>query len=82
MLVTNQEISLNFGHPCGTCRAGTNPETSVVDRNCNVHATDNLYVADGSFMPTSGGTNPSPTIVANGLRVAGVIADRLEQGTH
>jgi len=31
---------------------------------------DNLFVVDGSFMPTSGGVNPSLTISANALRIA------------
>ena len=43
-----------------------------------VHAVEPV-LPDGAFMPTSGGTNPSLTIAANGLRVAGVIADRLKQ---
>jgi choline dehydrogenase-like flavoprotein len=30
---------------------------------------ENLYVVDGSFMPTSSGVNPSLTIAANALRV-------------
>lgn len=65
----NKGIVLNYGHPCGTCKAGTNPEQSVVDSHCKVHGIKNLYVADASFMPTSGGTNPSLTIAANALRV-------------
>ena len=63
-------VSLNYGHPCGTCVAGSDPKKSVLDRNCKVHELENLYVVDASFMPTSGGTNPSLTIAANALRVA------------
>lgn len=70
-------VSLNYGHPCGTCRAGDNPQTSVVDANCKAHGLDNLYIADASFMPTSGGTNPSLTIAANALRVADKINQTL-----
>lgn len=69
IMVVNREVTLNYGHACGTCRAGTDPRSSVVDSNCKVHDTDNLYIVDGSFMPTSGGTNPSLTIAANGMRV-------------
>lgn len=54
----------------GTCRFGVDPETSVLDPNCRVHGINNLYVVDGSFMPTSGGSPPTLTIVANALRVA------------
>lgn len=71
------DVELNLGHPCGTCRAGDDPAASVVDRNCKAHGLDNLYVVDASFMPTSGGANPSLTIAANALRVAEAIRLRL-----
>ncbi len=67
---------VNVGHPLGTLRFGTDPTTSVLDANCKAHDLDNLFVADGSFMPTSMGVNPSLTIAANALRVADIIADR------
>lgn len=59
-----------LGHVCGTCRFGDDPATSVLDRNNRTHEVANLYVVDASFLPTSGGTNPSLTIAANALRVA------------
>lgn len=62
----NQRIA----HVCGTCRMGEDPRTSVLDRNNRVHGLAGLYVTDASFFPTSGGTNPTLTIVANALRVA------------
>jgi len=68
---------LNYGHPCGTCKAGSEPAESVLDKNCKAHGIDNLYVVDSSFMPSSGATNPSLTIAANALRVAEVIKKRL-----
>ncbi|MGR3701050.1 MAG: GMC oxidoreductase [Paracoccaceae bacterium] len=73
---------LNFGHPCGTLRFGTDPATSVLDADCRAHGLSNLYVADGSFMPTSMGVNPSLTIAANALRVADRIAQRMKEGGH
>jgi len=74
-------IHLNYGHPCGTCRAGENPTESVVNADCRSHDINNLYIADASFMPTSGGTNPSLTVAANALRVADKINEQLEQST-
>jgi choline dehydrogenase-like flavoprotein len=50
-------------------------ELGVLDPNCRVWDTDNLFVTDGSFMPTSGGANPTLTIQANAFRVA----DHLKQ---
>jgi choline dehydrogenase-like flavoprotein len=67
-------LEMNNGHPCGTCRFGDDPATSVLDRNCRAHDIDNLYVVDASFMPRSGAVNPSLTIAANALRVATHIA--------
>jgi len=54
----------------GTCRAGEDPRTSVLDAWCRSHDVPNLYVVDGSFMPTSGGAPPTLTILANSFRVA------------
>ncbi|MCA0940369.1 GMC family oxidoreductase [Salipiger pacificus] len=64
---------LNFGHPSGTLRFGTDPRTSVLDANCRAHGLRNLRVSDASFMPSSVGVNPSLTIAANALRVADTI---------
>jgi choline dehydrogenase-like flavoprotein len=49
-----------------------------------MHEVDNLYVADSSFFVSSTAVNPTLTIVANALRVADEIADRLgvRTGAH
>jgi choline dehydrogenase-like flavoprotein len=60
----------NLGHVCGTCRFGTDPETSVLDVNNRAHEVGNLYVVDTSFFPSSAGLNPSLTVAANAIRVA------------
>jgi choline dehydrogenase-like flavoprotein len=51
-------------HQAGTCRMGSDPRTSVVDKFCRVHDSDNLYVIDGSVHPNNGGFNPVLTIMA------------------
>jgi choline dehydrogenase-like flavoprotein len=63
-------------HQAGTARFGTDPATSVLDANCRAHDLDNLYVVDGSFMPSVGALNPTLTIIANALRVGDHIAER------
>ncbi|WP_263355485.1 GMC oxidoreductase [Acidicapsa acidisoli] len=68
-----QDIELNYGHPCGTCVMSDDPSTGVVDRDCRAHGIANLFIADGSFMPTSAAINPSLTIAANALRVSAAI---------
>lgn len=60
----------------GTCRMGDDPATSVVDATCRSHEVADLYVVDGSVMPTSGGAPPTLTIVANALRVAAAVGER------
>ena len=79
MLFLTFAPTLNFGHPCGTLRFGTDPATSVLDPDCKAHDLDNLYVAYVSSMPSSMGVNPSLTIAANALRVAEGIAARILQ---
>ena len=54
----------------GGCRFGNDPKTSVLDKNCRAHEVDNLYVTDGSFMPTGGSVPYTFTIYANAFRVA------------
>lgn len=76
LMFLNFGPALNFGHPSGTLRFGTDPATSVLDATCKAHDLDNLYVADASFMPTSMGVNPSLTIAANALRVGDIIVAR------
>lgn len=58
------------GHHIGTARMGMDPETGVVDRDCRVFGTENLYVAGSSVFPTSSQANPTLTIVAFSLRLA------------
>jgi len=51
-------------HQAGTCRMGNDPKTSVVNKYCQVHDMDNLFVIDGSVHVTNGGFNPVLTIMA------------------
>ncbi len=64
-------------HQAGTCRFGTDPATSVLDVNCKAHELDNLYITDASFFPSISSVNPTLTIIANALRVAEHIRQRI-----
>lgn len=57
-------------HLVGGCRMGADPEAAVVDRNLRTFAVDNLYVTDGSVLPTQGSANPALTIMALAARCA------------
>lgn len=68
-------------HVFGTCRMGDRPETSVTDSFGRSHRWRNLFIADASLFPTSGGgEGPSLTIAALALRSAGHIADLARSG--
>ena len=62
----------HVAHQCGTLRSGSHPDSAVVDADCRVFGSENLFVVDGSVLPTSLGVRPSLTIAANALRVADV----------
>jgi len=64
-------------HQVGTCRFGTDPDTSVLDVNCKAHELDNLYVVDTSFFPSISAVNPGLTAIANAIRVADHLRERL-----
>lgn len=69
-------------HAHGTCRAGVDPHNSVLDSFCRAHEVPNLFVVDGSFMPTSGGAAPTLTILANSFRTADHIVQRFRDGDY
>lgn len=60
----------------GGCRFGNDPKTSVLNKDCRAHDVENLYVTDGSFMPTGGSVPYTYTIYANSFRVADKIIEQ------
>lgn len=62
-------------HLLGTARMGDDPEASVVDRWHRSWEVPNLFIVDGSSLPTGGVANPTPTISALALRAAEHIRD-------
>jgi choline dehydrogenase-like flavoprotein len=77
-LYLSKDIPLSgTAHQAGTCRFGTDPATSVLNLDCRAHEVGNLYVTDASFFPSIGAVNPTLTIIANALRVADIIRERL-----
>jgi choline dehydrogenase-like flavoprotein len=70
------EVKIAGGyHHMGTTRMASDPQRGVVDADCLVHGTENLYVAGSSVFPAVGFANPTLTIVELTLR----LADHLEQ---
>ena len=80
MVGFSQRVGLaGTAHVSGTLMTGSDPATSVVDAGGQVHGLRSLYVVDGSVLPRSSRVNPSLTIYAWSLRVAGLIAQRLQR---
>jgi choline dehydrogenase-like flavoprotein len=57
-------------HIQGTCRMGTDPAKSIVDRNLVHHEIRNLMVLGTAVWPSCGTANPSLTAAALSLRAA------------
>lgn len=57
-------------HTMGGMQMGVDPTKSVVDGDGRMHQMDNVYVTDSSVFATSGGSNPTNTIMAVSLRTA------------
>jgi len=68
-------------HQNGTIRFGPDPATAPLNLDCKLRELDNVYVADSSFFVSSTAVNPTLTIIANSLRVAEVVAGRLNTTT-
>jgi len=64
-------------HLVGGARMATDEHHGVVDSDCRTFAVPNLYITDGSVLPTQGSANPALTIMA----VAARAADRLITAT-
>ena len=70
------KVTGNCSHQHGTTRMGDDPDSSVLNRWCQAHDVDNLFVVDGGPFPTGTGANPTLTMMANAWRVAEHIAER------
>jgi choline dehydrogenase-like flavoprotein len=69
-----------YAHLVGAARMGSDPRTSVVDKFGRAHDIPNLFICDGSIMPTQGSANPGLTIQALAARTADYLiaqADRV-----
>lgn len=59
-----------YAHLVGGARMGNDPRTSVTDSFGRTHDIPNLFVCDGSLLPTQGSANPGLTIQALAARTA------------
>ena len=63
----------------GTTRLGSDPKSSVVNRDCRVHGMQGLYVAGSSVFPASGFANPTLTLTAMAIRLSDHLKDVIDR---
>ena len=63
------EEMLDASHHMGTARMAVTPSDGVVDLNCRVFGTENLYIASSAVFPTGHAYSPTYTIVALARRL-------------
>ncbi len=77
--LSSYDLSL-ISHISGTCRMGTNPNSSVLNSYCQSHDVNNLFVIDSScFVTEGGGDSPSLTIHAIALRASEYIINEAKK---
>jgi len=64
-------------HHMGTTRMHDDPTRGVVNRDCQVHGIDNLYIAGSSVFTTAGSGTPTMTVVALALRLVDHLREQL-----
>ena len=67
-----------YAHLVGGARMAARPQDGVVDAQQRIFGTENVYVCDGSVLPTQGSANPALTIMALAAR----LADHLKSAAH
>ena len=72
-----ETVTINrYAHLVGGCRMAADPRAGVVDRNLRSFAVPNLYICDGSVLPTQGSANPALTVMALAARLGDHLTTR------
>jgi choline dehydrogenase-like flavoprotein len=80
--VKPNQMEIMAFHPLGTCRMARSPKLGAVNPEGESFEVKNLYVADGSIVPTSLGVNPQVTIMTLATLVAENISNKLFDEKH
>jgi choline dehydrogenase-like flavoprotein len=67
-----------FAHLVGAARMGADPGDSVCDKFGRTWDVPNLFICDGSVMPTQGSANPGLTIQALAARTAAYLSEQAD----
>jgi choline dehydrogenase-like flavoprotein len=78
--VTPAELTIDSNHWVGTCRMGTNPQTSVVNTSCQSHDIPNLFIGDASVFAAYPEKNPTLTNIALSWRMGEHLLEKFRRG--
>ncbi|MCB9597595.1 MAG: GMC family oxidoreductase [Sandaracinaceae bacterium] len=77
--VPPRRIECSSQHPLGSIQMGAVASASGVDPDGRLWDTDNVFLCDGSVIPTSLGVNPQLTIMAMATRIAQKLRERFRR---
>lgn len=75
---TPEFVTNDTAHMMGGCRMGNNPRTSVTNSFGQTHDIPNLFICSASLFVTSGGGNPTHTVMALAARTADYIIEQMK----
>jgi choline dehydrogenase-like flavoprotein len=75
--VRPHHVALFSAHPMGSARAGLRQDSSAAKPTGECHEVRNLWIGDGSILPTAPGVNPMISIMSLARRTGAFIANRL-----
>lgn len=78
--VVKNDFGLYTAHQMSSCRMGGDRRRAPVSPVGETHEVKNLFVADGSALPSAPGVNPMITIMTVAYRTAQAIKSRLRPG--
>jgi choline dehydrogenase-like flavoprotein len=76
---TPEFVVPDSAHLMGGCRMGDDPASSVTDSYGRTHDIPNLYICDASLFVTSGGGNPTNTVMALAYRTAAHLIEQAKK---
>jgi len=70
------DLAVFTAHQMGSCRLGSDAQTSVADGRGELHDVSGVWIGDGSAFPTAPGVNPMVSIMSLAHRTAAEILSR------
>ena len=70
------DLAVFTAHQMGSCRFGSDAQTSVADGRGELHDVSGVWIGDGSAFPTAPGVNPMVSIMSLAHRTAAEILSR------